>query len=238
MQQLLPRLFARPLLFAHRGGLSHHPENSLAAFKDALTQGVDALETDAWITADDVIVLDHDGFLKSGIRRRSLDTCSWSELAGRLTSLEQLLREIPVTIDVSIDIKDVRLVPHLEQLLSRIERDSQQLWMCHGDLELLTGWKLQDPTSHYVHSTRLDAIATSPERHAQSLRNAGVAACNMHWRDWSGGLVALYHRFGVACFAWGLEHETEMRNILRMGMDALYADDIFLLRNVHQVFEV
>lgn len=209
----------------------------MAAFAEALAQGVDALETDLWITADDMIVLDHDGFYKKGVRRRSLDKCSSHEVLNRLTSLEQLLRAIPVTIDLSVDVKDERLFPLLAPLFSRIGRDSQQLWICHGDLDVLTGWRSDDPTSHFVHSTKLEVIASSPERHAQSLRSVGIAVCNMHWRDWSGGLVTLYHRFGVACYAWGLEHQTEMRNVLRMGMDGLYADDISLLRNVYQSFE-
>ena len=234
MQQLLPRLFAHPLLFAHRGGLSPHPENSMAAFMRAISIGVSALETDLWVTADDVVVLDHDGVWRSGFRRRSLRKCTWEELSDRLTSLEQLLKSIPATTDVSVDIKDEDVFPLLAPLFSRINRDAQQLWICHGNLDRLAGWKSEFSIPRYVHSTKLDAVASAPERHAQSLRSLGVSVCNMHWRDWSGGLVALYHRFGVACFAWGLEHDADVLNVLRMGMDGLYADDVLLLQSVYQ----
>jgi glycerophosphoryl diester phosphodiesterase len=234
MQQLLPRLFARPLLFAHRGGRSPHPENSLAAFNHALEHGVTALETDLWATADDVVVLDHDGVLKTGFRRRPLRKSFWQDASSKLTSLEHLLASMPVTIDLSVDVKDDVAFELLPPLFSLVERDPQQLWICHPDLEVLAAWVTRFAGPRYVHSTKLTSIETSPERHAQQLRSLGVSVCNMHWRDWSGGLVALYHRFEIGCFAWGLEHETEMQTVLRMGMDGLYADDIDLLESVYQ----
>jgi glycerophosphoryl diester phosphodiesterase len=39
---------------AHRGGSSQYPENTLLAFRQAIEQGVDALEIDIDRTADGV----------------------------------------------------------------------------------------------------------------------------------------------------------------------------------------
>ena len=50
-----------PIGFAHRGARAHAPENTLAAFSLALEMGATALESDVWLTADGVAVLDHDG---------------------------------------------------------------------------------------------------------------------------------------------------------------------------------
>jgi glycerophosphoryl diester phosphodiesterase len=234
MQQLLPRLFARPLLFAHRGGLSRHPENSMAAFTEALEGGATALETDLWATADDVVVLDHDGVSTSGLRRRPLRKVQWEQVSVRLTSLEQLLTSIPATVDISVDVKDDEVFPLLPHVFARVARDPAQVWICHPMLDVLSTWNEKFIGPRYVHSTKLESIQSSPERHAQRLRSVGIAACNMHWRSWSGGLVTLYHRFGIACFAWGLEHETDMRNVIRMGMDGLYADDIRALHDAYR----
>ena len=54
----------RPLVMAHRGDAVHAPENTFAAFKLALDAGADLLETDLWLTADDVLVCHHDRTLE------------------------------------------------------------------------------------------------------------------------------------------------------------------------------
>lgn len=49
-----------PLIFGHRGASAHAPENSLAAFHLAMTQGADGLELDTLLTADGQVVIMHD----------------------------------------------------------------------------------------------------------------------------------------------------------------------------------
>jgi glycerophosphoryl diester phosphodiesterase len=58
-----PRPFAhlaRPLLFGHRGASLHAPENTLAAFEQALFSGADVLELDVHLTRDAEVVVVHD----------------------------------------------------------------------------------------------------------------------------------------------------------------------------------
>ena len=49
----------QPLVSAHRGGAAYAPENTMAAFRNAVRLGVDQLEADAQLTADGV-ALDFD----------------------------------------------------------------------------------------------------------------------------------------------------------------------------------
>ena len=46
----------RPLVMAHRGASTTLPENSLSAFKQAVDDGADIIETDLHFTQDDEIV--------------------------------------------------------------------------------------------------------------------------------------------------------------------------------------
>src|SRR6185436_7833703 len=55
-----PSLLDPPIGFAHRGARAHAPENTLDAFALALRLGATGLETDLWLTADGIPVLDHD----------------------------------------------------------------------------------------------------------------------------------------------------------------------------------
>jgi glycerophosphoryl diester phosphodiesterase len=50
----------RPLRFAHRGASTRAPENTLAAFEEAIRLGVDAIELDVHLSADGVPVVIHD----------------------------------------------------------------------------------------------------------------------------------------------------------------------------------
>ncbi|MCU1376632.1 MAG: putative phosphodiesterase, partial [Actinomycetia bacterium] len=63
-----------PIGFAHRGARAHAPENTLAAFTLATRLGATGLESDVWLTADGVAVLDHDGVVRHGLRRRPIAT--------------------------------------------------------------------------------------------------------------------------------------------------------------------
>lgn len=51
---------ARPYVMAHRGNLVACPENTLAAFRRAVADGTDLIETDVHVTADGHIVCIHD----------------------------------------------------------------------------------------------------------------------------------------------------------------------------------
>jgi glycerophosphoryl diester phosphodiesterase len=51
----------KPYVMAHRGNSAACPENTLAAFRRALADGADIIETDLHLTADDVFVCIHDG---------------------------------------------------------------------------------------------------------------------------------------------------------------------------------
>lgn len=53
-----------PLVIAHRGASLAAPENTLPAFELAIVAGAGMIETDAQITADDRVVLAHDGDLR------------------------------------------------------------------------------------------------------------------------------------------------------------------------------
>jgi glycerophosphoryl diester phosphodiesterase len=60
-----------PWNIAHRGGAALRPENTLAAFADAVARGCDGAELDVQLTADNQLVVFHDYRLKPEICRDS-----------------------------------------------------------------------------------------------------------------------------------------------------------------------
>ncbi|MFP6627781.1 MAG: glycerophosphodiester phosphodiesterase, partial [Myxococcota bacterium] len=72
-----------PIGFAHRGARAHAPENTLEAFALALEMGAGGLESDVWLSADGVAVLDHDG----DVRGVPIPSLARSELPAEIPSL-------------------------------------------------------------------------------------------------------------------------------------------------------
>src|SRR6478609_5872988 len=103
-----------PLPFAHRGGASDAPENTLPAFQDALDLGYRYLETDVRCTADGVVVAFHDdNLMRTCNRPGKISELPWSEVRTAMVdgkapipSLEELLGALPgarVNIDCKAD---------------------------------------------------------------------------------------------------------------------------------------
>lgn len=72
-------------LLAHRGGMDRAPENTLASFKQALTDGADGYECDVCLTQDKQPVLIHIGFNSTNIQKATgcstpLNQLTWKDV--------------------------------------------------------------------------------------------------------------------------------------------------------------
>ena len=96
-----------PIGFAHRGARAQEQENTLAAFSLALEMGATGLESDAWVTADGMAVLDHDGSVRlRRLRRRAIPDCRRDELPAHIPTLDELFEACGADYELSLDLKD------------------------------------------------------------------------------------------------------------------------------------
>ena len=77
-----------PIAFAHRGASAHAQANTLEAFRLGLRLGATGLESDVWLTADGIPVLDHDGYVRHGVRRRAIASMAHSGNSGSCNSMK------------------------------------------------------------------------------------------------------------------------------------------------------
>ncbi|MEO8163370.1 MAG: glycerophosphodiester phosphodiesterase family protein, partial [Ilumatobacteraceae bacterium] len=124
MPQRLPSQFSRPITFAHRGARAQAPENTLEAFGLALRLGATGLESDVWSTADGEVVLDHDGVVKIGVRKRPIRELNKSQLPSYIPTLDELFDSCGSDYHLSLDIKDVA---SLENVMSIVRNRSDSL---------------------------------------------------------------------------------------------------------------
>ena len=214
-----------PIGFAHRGARAHAPENTLDAFALAVKLGATGLESDVWVTADGVAVLDHDGVVRKGVRRRPIAEVRRDDLPEHLPSLAELYERCGTELPLSLDVKDpAALEPTLAA--ARDAGAEEHLWLCHPDWELVATWRRRAEGAKLVDSTRMAKIKEGPERRAMSLRDAGIDCINMHETDWTGGLTTLFHRFGLECFGWDAQLPRTLRQLIDRGVDGVYSDHV------------
>jgi len=225
MAHSLPSIRIPPIGFAHRGARAHAPENTLEAFSLALRLGATGLESDVWLTADGVAVLDHDGVVGSRVRRRSIRDLARADLPAHIPSLAELYAECGTAFQLSLDVKDPEAMgPTVEVARAAGGDAASKLWLCHHDWRQVAEWRTSCPDVRLVDSTRLRALRDGPERRAAQLSEAGIDAINLHESDWTGGLATLFHRFDVLVFGWDAQFDRVLDNLLGMGLDGIYSD--------------
>lgn len=217
-------LAAPAILFAHRGARTLERENTIAAFRLAAQLGATGLESDAWLSRDGRVVLDHDGRHRRFPRKWIKDTDA-ADLARHIPTLEEFYESVGTDLPLSLDVKDpAAFAPTVAA--ARESGAQRRLWVCHSDPGLLSQWRLLDPEVRLVNSTALRRLPHGPERRAAELSSAGVEAVNLRQNEWTAGLVALFHRFEVLAFAWDAQYERQLASLIDIGIDAVYSDDV------------
>jgi glycerophosphoryl diester phosphodiesterase len=226
MQQRLPSLLEHPVAFAHRGGKAHAPENTIEAFKLGLRLGATGLESDVWLTADGVPVLDHDGLVRTRFSRRAIGEMRRHQLPSHIPALTDLFEACGTEYHLSLDLKGGHDVGRrvLDEVRDAAPELLARLWLCEPLWQNLLPLRDHRDGARLVDSTRLIKIKEGPERRAATLANEGIDAINMHHSDWNGGLVALFHRFERIAIAWDLQFDHVLRPLLRMGIDGVHSD--------------
>jgi glycerophosphoryl diester phosphodiesterase len=214
------------ITFAHRGGMAHAPENTLEAFTKALALGASGLESDVWLSADGQAVLVHDEVFWRGLHRVDVRHQTAEQLArSEIPRLADLFAALGNDFELSLDLKD----PESAKATIEVVREvgvPERTWLCVGGMTLLAELREANTDVRIVNSRRREKIDGSIEKHAARLAELGVDAMNMHFTDWTAGLVALFHRFELRVFSWDLQHVRHLRAALAMGVDAVYSNRV------------
>ena len=235
MPTRLPSLRRPPVGFAHRGARANAPENTLEAFVLAVRLGATGLESDVWLTRDGEAVLDHDGVVRRGIRKRPIAESARADLPSHIPTLAELYAEVGTSLDLSLDVKDPAAFDRVIAV-ARAAGDGalERLWLCHHRWTQVAEWRAVCPEVRLVDSTFLGRMPEGAEARAATLANAGVDAVNLHHSEWTGGLTSLFHRFGVHCFGWDAQHGRILDSLLDDGIDAVYSDHVDKMVNALQ----
>jgi glycerophosphoryl diester phosphodiesterase len=228
-----------PLPFAHRGGASDVPENTMPAFQYAVDLGYRYLETDVQVTADGVLVAFHDNDLQRTTGRAAkISDLPWSEVGKELVDgkapiplLEDILGTWPQA-RVNVDCKTNAAVDALIAVLRRTNALDRVCVAAFNDLRLR---RLRAALGESLCSS-LGPLETAMLRYGILRRFTGLAA-QVPVRQGpltvvNKKMVERAHRAGIQVHVWTIDDAAEMERLLDMGVDGIMTDRPTVLRDV------
>lgn len=235
---LAPNHAGRFISFAHRGGTSDRPENTLAAFAHAHALGYRYLETDVHLTADGVLVAFHDDDLRRTCGRDArISELPWSEVAaarvdGRepIPLLTDLLDAFPDAF-FNIDAKsDESVDPLVEVLRARSDLDR----VCIGSFSHRRLLRVRDALGATV------CTSASPREVAQWMAGvvpSGPDCFQVPVRQGAlpvvtAASVARARRRSRPVHVWTIDDPGEIQRLIDLGVDGIMTDDTPTLRRI------
>lgn len=228
-------------IVAHRGDRKNAPENTLAAFRKALSfDELDILEIDVHLTKDQQLVVIHDekidrttngdGYVKDYTlaQLQRFDAGSWfsSEFKDQvISSLEQvlaLLTELNFKRTLLIEVKTDHIIyPGIEQmLLNRMKQTNGQFKVIYQSFNLKTLERLHelDKTVH------LHALVFYPSVKVWRLMHRGVISSINPDDRWPFNRVFWMRKVKVS--PWTVNRENKMRAVFNAGLNRIITDEI------------
>ena len=221
----------RPLVFAHRGGMTLGPENRLSTFDAGLKSGADGLELDVQLSADGIVVVHHDPTLERTTRGTGLVASKTAAELSRLDvpSLRDVLRRYPDTriiIEMKCDATD------MGEAVAREVRQADAV-----DRVCAAGYGARAVTAA---RRALPEMATSAHvaEVQRALRRTWVC-WPLRSCDWQGyqvperagrlrvvspRFIRYAHLAGLKVQVWTVDEERDMRRLLDWGVDALISN--------------
>ncbi len=246
---------------AHQGGELLWPSNTMLAYQNAAAQGVDMLEMDMQQTKDGVLVLSHDSSLDrltdtiGNIPDMTLQqvlaadagakfsadggaTFPFKGQGVRVAQLTEVLSEFP-KMPLTIEIKQVSpsIATHFCKTLQTFGKTTDVIVASFSD-QAINEFRAACPEV----STSMTEKELKPLVLLSKVWLAGLAAvagqvAQVPMR--AGGVeivtpkfVNAMHARGVAVQVWTIDDETQMRRLIKMGVDGIITNRPDLLKQV------
>lgn len=228
-----------PIAFAHRGGTSEHPENSLAAFRHAVDLGYTYLETDVHATTDGVLVAFHDDDLARTCGRAGhIAALPWSEVSrARIDGSEpiplfdELIEAFP---DARVNI-DCKADSAVDALVAAIRRHDCLDRICIGGFSDARLRRLRRELGDGLCSS-FGPVQTAAWRFGLPVPWGGQAAqvpvSQGRLTIVTERTVDRAHARGYHVHVWTIDDADEMRRLLDVGVDGLMTDQPAVLKRV------
>ncbi len=232
----------RPTVFAHRGSSAHAPENTLAAFQLALTQGAPALELDAMLSADGQVVVIHDDTVDrttNGSGKvhqmplaaiKELDAGSYFDptfKGEKIPTLAEVFETVGRRIFINIEVKNYAspldgLPSSLAGLVQKFSLAEYVLFSSFNPLALL---KLRRLLPQVPRGLLIFHGSAGGWARGWLGRRFPCQALHPDLRDVTPAFVASTHQSGRRMHVYTVNQPEEMKRLFILGVDGIFTDD-------------
>lgn len=233
------------LIIAHRGASAYLEENTLDAFRLALSHGADGIEMDIRQTKDKELIVRHSGRIRKGrkfYKINNLTIAEFKKLSIPIVPLKKVLKLFGNKVILDIDIKGsgfeqdiVRLLLQYKIKKNYILINSRRIGVLN---EIRSYWKdapvvlsfslLEglDLTKRRVITAILTPISISIRRVIlQRFRRKAIAqqvyGVSLPYTLIYKRLLDAFHASGIRVYAWPPRSEKSMRKLLELGVDGI-----------------
>ena len=233
-----------PIPFAHRGGASEAPENTMPAFEHAIRLGYRYLETDVHVTSDGELLAFHDDRLDRVTDATGLiaglpwATVQRARVDGRepIPRFEDLLGAFPEA-RVNVDPKHDAAVEPLAEVLRRTGAAGRVCVGAFSDrrLDRLRALVGQDLCTSMGPRQVARLVAVSRRLPGVGGLRAPCAQIPTHQGRMplvTPRLVATAHRLGIQIHVWTIDDGAEMERLLDLGVDGIMTDRPQVLKDL------
>ena len=241
------RRTTRPMTLAHRGQSTTLPEQTMAAFRAAVSAQADAIEADVHLTRDGHLVMLHDETVdRTTDGHGSVVEMALAEIreldAGNWFGPEFRGMRVP-TLDELLDLADAHgVILCLEAKGSdRVETAAVAFAIAHrlATRQLLGTHVLSsfDHEALRMAAARHPGLVLAPDRLPErgampdqavvdQVRGMNAPIIQVHHAELSLGLVQALHDADVAIWAWPTTAAADIDRAHRLGVDGLMGDDV------------
>jgi glycerophosphoryl diester phosphodiesterase len=233
-----------PIAFAHRGGASEAPENTMPAFEHAVRLGYRYLETDVHVTADGELLAFHDDRLdRVTDATGALAELPWSHVREALVDgrepiprFEDLVAAWP-DVRINVDPKHDEAVEPLAEVLRRTGAVDRVCVGAFSDRRLERLRALVGPGLCTSMGPRQVARLVSVSRRLPGVGGLRAPCVQIPPRQGrmplvTERLVATAHRLGIQVHVWTIDDRAEMERLLDLGVDGIMTDRPQVLKDV------
>jgi glycerophosphoryl diester phosphodiesterase len=240
-------------LVAHRGGSQLAPQNTLAAFRNALNFPIDAIELDVHMSRDGHAIVFHDYTvekLTNGTGNildldfdylRSLNAAAhfpggWPE-AQQIPTLTEVLNLAKGRVQVYIEIKPSKrydVFGRYPRIAETVVEEVRAAGMLDDVLIISFDWQVLPHVKTLEPALKTGALVSTDvwnpyEKDALAILTEWVAALGCDWINTDNKLFTnempeAFHRSGFQLGIWTVNSLSDMRSLASAGVDSLTSD--------------
>lgn len=220
-------------IIAHRGASGYEFENSMSAFKKAIELKADMIETDAQITSDGKIVLNHDNSIKHTTGNKGkISKLSFEELrkiplknGEVIPTYSELLDLCKGKIEINLEIKARRIEKKVIDITLQHDMLENVVFSCFS-LKTLTKIKELNPKARIGYLIIVEGTFMARFNFWMTkILNAKVESINPFHTFISTKLVEEAHKHGILIYPWTINDAAKITNLIKdKKIDGVFTD--------------